>query len=248
MTAKLEIKTKKFQKFEIKIKKFYQNFKKNQKNLKNEQKLEKFFYSRVLQLKNSVAFQLRGASEAGKYGAVAVLVRSPTSHSVYSVHAGFLKYDPEAPKIPGASITVEDAQLLDRFQTRGENLILKLRIDSKPEGKAQSRNLIVDFKGWKYPEQFILIIANLDSWDIGEGALDGASGAALAIQALFTLKNLGFKTKRTIRIVLFSGHEFGGIGAKSFFQNQKNQSIKMILNPGGGAFKPSGLKFKGKFC
>lgn len=201
----------------------------------------------VLQYAVSVAYQLRGASEAAKYGAIAVLVRSPTSHSVYSAHAGLVEYDPKLPQIPTASITVEDAELLDRFQARGESLTVRLRIDSHPDGNTTSRNLLIDYKGWKYPEEIVIFVGHLDSWDIGEGALDGGSAIALAMQVLSTLKTLGLKTKRTIRVALFTGHKFGEIGAKNYFENHINGSIRMVLDPGGGAFKPSGLMLKGMF-
>jgi len=54
----------------------------------------------------SVDYRLDGASRAAKYGAKAILVRSVASVSVYSVHTGYMEYDPKYPKIPSAAITV----------------------------------------------------------------------------------------------------------------------------------------------
>lgn len=54
----------------------------------------------------SADYRVWGASYAAKYGAVAVLVRSVTPESIYSVHAGNMHYDPNYSKIPAAAITV----------------------------------------------------------------------------------------------------------------------------------------------
>ena len=60
----------------------------------------------------NVRYRIRGASEAAKLGAKAVLVRSVTSQSLSTPHTGTLRYDPEQPKIPAAAITLEDAEQL----------------------------------------------------------------------------------------------------------------------------------------
>lgn len=68
----------------------------------------------------SVQYRANGADRAAKYGAVAALVRSVASRSVYSVHAGMQNSD----KIPIAAITVEDAEMFQRMQDRGQKITL----------------------------------------------------------------------------------------------------------------------------
>ena len=42
----------------------------------------------------SVVYRVDGPSIAAKYGARAMLVRSIASESIYSVHTGYMTYDP----------------------------------------------------------------------------------------------------------------------------------------------------------
>lgn len=57
-----------------------------------------------------------------------MLVRSIASGSIYSVHAGYQEYDPDQPKIPAAAITVEDAEMFQRMQDRGQKIIVELNL------------------------------------------------------------------------------------------------------------------------
>jgi hypothetical protein len=57
----------------------------------------------------AVQFRSRGASEAAKLGAAAVLVRSVTLRTDDHPHAGMVAYEADAPKIPAAAISTRGA-------------------------------------------------------------------------------------------------------------------------------------------
>ena len=77
----------------------------------------------------AVVYRSTGADRAAKYGAVAALVRSVASKSIYSVHAGVQ----HSTAIPIAAITVEDAEMFARMQARGQKINLELKLENKQE-------------------------------------------------------------------------------------------------------------------
>ena len=69
---------------------------------------------------------------------------------------------------------------------------------------------MAEIKGSELPDERVIIGGHLDSWDLGQGALDNGTGAMAVLEAARTLKALGWKPKRTITFVLFTGEEEGG--------------------------------------
>ena len=55
----------------------------------------------------------------------------------------------------------------------------------------------------------MIVSGHLDSWDLGQGAIDDASGVAVSMQVLQILKQLKLKPKRTIRFVAWMNEENG---------------------------------------
>nr|XP_029499540.1 carboxypeptidase Q-like [Oncorhynchus nerka] len=71
------------------------------------------------------------------------------------------------------------------------------------------------------PLQVVLLSGHLDSWDVGQGAMDDGGGALISWEALSLLKDLGLRPRRTLRTVLWSAEEQGGVGAQQYFQLHK---------------------------
>jgi carboxypeptidase Q len=82
---------------------------------------------------------------------VGALVRSVTPDSIYSVHAGVMHYDENYPKIPAAAITVEDAEMFQRMQDRGQKIVVHLNMENKFVTGAYSNNVIFEIKGAEKP-------------------------------------------------------------------------------------------------
>lgn len=63
----------------------------------------------------------------------------------------------------------------------------------------QSRNVIADITGFSAPEKVVVVSGHIDSWDVGEGALDDGGGIFISWNALKVLKHLGLRARRTMR-------------------------------------------------
>jgi carboxypeptidase Q len=163
----------------------------------------------------TVQYRYSGASEAAKVGAVASLIRSVGPYSMDTPHTGVMKYEDGVRKIPHAAITVEDAMMLQRMQDRGQKIVVKLKMSAKMFPDAKSRNVIAEIRGSEKPEEIVVIGGHIDSWDVGQGAMDDAGGCMVAWDALNVIQSLGLKPKRTIRCVLWTNEENGLGGGKA---------------------------------
>lgn len=74
---------------------------------------------------------------------------------------------------------------------------LKMQAQSYPD--TQSRNVIADITGSSAPEKTVVISGHIDSWDVGQGAMDDGGGIFISWTALKLLKHLGLRPRRTVR-------------------------------------------------
>jgi Zn-dependent M28 family amino/carboxypeptidase len=164
----------------------------------------------------TVRFRSNGASLAAKQGALAALVRSATGRSIASPHTGSLSYAEDVPQVPAAAITVEDALWLRRMAAAGESVTLSLQMEAKLEAEADSANVIAEIRGRERPDEVVVLGAHYDSWDVGQGAHDDGCASVAAWHALTTLKELGLRPRRTLRVVLFTNEENGLRGGRAY--------------------------------
>ncbi|CAF3093294.1 unnamed protein product [Rotaria sp. Silwood2] len=194
-----------------------------------------------------VAYRSAGASHAAKCGALASLSRSAASHSIDSPHTGMMSYDPLYPKIPAASLSVEHADMLERFQQRNQAIEIFLYMEAQTLPDVTGYNLVAEIKGSTLPNETVLVSGHLDSWDVGQGAMDDGGGAMISWTVLSLLHSLNIRAKRTIRCVLWSCEEFGGIGGDQYFLAHEDEvpSMSIVMESDMGVFRPLGLEFEG---
>lgn len=195
---------------------------------------------------STVKYRLNGASKAAKKGAVAALVRSITPYSHSTPHTGLMEYDDADNKIPIAAITAEDADQLLRMQNSGNNLTIKLTM-SATSGTKVSRNTIADFKGLTHEKKVVVVSGHLDSWDVGDGAMDDGGGAFISWLAPVVLKKLNLRPRRTLRTILWTGEEQGFIGAIAYEKahREDNDDLNFVMESDYGTFSPLGLMYSG---
>jgi carboxypeptidase Q len=188
-----------------------------------------------------------GPSAAAKVGAVACLIRSVASASIRSPHTGALRYDSTAARIPAGALSVEDAMMLHRFQDRGERIIVTLRMGAHTLPDAPSRNVVAEITGRSKPDEVVVLGGHIDSWDVGQGAMDDGGGSVAAWEAVRLLHRLGLRPRRTVRVVLWTNEENGGRGALAYRDAHQKDLPKHVLamESDNGVFNPKGYTFVG---
>jgi hypothetical protein len=195
----------------------------------------------------AVLYRGQGATEAGRLGAVAALVRSVGGATYRLPHTGALRYSADVPKIPSAAVSAEDADLLAHLTSEGRvRMHLVLTPETLPD--AVSYNVVADLKGSEHPEQIVVVSGHLDSWDLGTGALDDGAGCVMAMQAVQLLKQLHLRPKRTIRVVLWMNEENGLMGARTYATDHKNEMLNHFaaIEADIGSGRPMGFYASGK--
>ncbi len=191
----------------------------------------------------TVPYRVRGASEAARHGAVASMLRSVGPVSLQTPHTGTLVYADDAPRIPHAALTIEGAEFVQRLADRGERVVLTLRMEAEMLPDAVSRNVVGELVGREHPEEVVVVGGHIDSWDVGQGAMDDAGGVVVTWEAVRVLKELGLRPRRTIRVVAWTNEENGLRGAAAYRDAHRSELDDHVLavEIDGGVFAPLGL-------
>ena len=195
----------------------------------------------------TVRYRMAGADSAASVGAVASLIRSVTPYSQQTPHTGTMVYGDSVLRIPHAAITPEDAALLHRMQDRGERVVVRLRMGAQMLPDAVSRNVVGELRGSEFPDEVVILGGHIDSWDVGQGAMDDGGGVVAAWEAVRLLHDLGLRPRRTIRVVGWTNEENGLRGASGYRDAHLGEvdDIVLAMESDGGVFKPSGFGFGG---
>lgn len=181
-----------------------------------------------------------GPSEAARYGAVGVVVRSLTLANDDFPHTGMTSYNDSLPKIPACAISTKGADGLSSWlknkMAGTVSMHFKLHCQTLPD--VLSYNVIGEIRGTEKPNEIIVVGGHLDSWDNGQGAHDDGAGCVQSVEALRLLKVLGLKPKRTLRAVLFMNEENGVKGGNEYARvaalDKKSKHIAAIESDAGG--------------
>ncbi|NJM53927.1 MAG: M20/M25/M40 family metallo-hydrolase [Blastocatellia bacterium] len=173
------------------------------------------------------------------------MVRSAGGSQNRVAHTGGMRYAEGVMKIPAASVTYEDAELIAHLAKTGK-VRMKLTLTPKTYPDTTSYNVLADLKGSEKPDEIVVVGGHLDSWDLGTGALDDAVGVAMAMQTLFSIKELKLRPKRTIRLVAFMNEENGFVGANTYAAEADAAKHFAAIEGDLGAGHPIGFIFAGK--
>ena len=195
----------------------------------------------------TVRFRSAGASRAARHGAIAMLIRAVGPPGLRTPHTGALNYAADAPKIPAAAISTEDADRLQRMSDRGQRGVVRLKMDARFEADVESANVVGEIRGREKPDEVVVVSGHLDSWDVGAGATDDGGGCVVAWEAVRMMKKLNLRPRRTVRVVLWTNEENGGRGGLAYRDQHRAELAKHVLmiESDGGVFRPLGFGFSG---
>ena len=163
-----------------------------------------------------------GASTAADKGAVALVIRSIGTDSDRLPHTGMQRYAEGSTKIPAVALSNPDADLLSNMVRRRKPVTLRLDIDAGHTGATKTEyNVIGEIRGRKLPDEVVVIGGHLDSWDLGTGAIDDASGVAITMAAGAMIGRLDKAPLRTIRVIAFANEEQGVFGGRAYAETHK---------------------------
>jgi len=111
----------------------------------------------------------------------------------------------------------------------GTPLTLTERIEIDGGGAYQAQNVVAEIRGATKPDEVVIFGAHLDSWDLGDGALDNGANVALMIDVARQIKRLGLRPARTIRLALWNGEEQGMIGSFGYTKTHAAELDKHVL-------------------
>ncbi len=164
----------------------------------------------------AVPARVNGAVEAARRGALALGIRSIGTDRERIAHTGAMRYEIGVPRIPAFAVSVPDAESLAALHAQGQSLRIQLQLQATSDVEATTHNVIGEVAGTDLAHEIVLISAHLDSWDLGQGAVDDAAGVAIVTAAAALLQRLGARPRRTVRVVLFGNEENGFDGARAY--------------------------------
>lgn len=189
-----------------------------------------------------------GPSQAAKFGAVGVIVRSLTTAYDDYPHTGGTAYQEGIPQIPAAAISTVGAETLSKAIAAGPAGAVKfyLKQSCRTLPDVLSYNVIGEITGSENPEKIITVGGHLDSWDLAEGAHDDGTGIVQSIEVLRIFKALGIRPRCTMRAVMFMNEENGARGGVKYAElaKAKNETHIAALESDAGGFTPRGFSFE----
>lgn len=158
-------------------------------------------------------------------GATAMLRDSEKPYALLNMGDAGLNFEPS--RLPIAYISHPDYEWLLRL-AKADQGTFRINLDGKfSQGPVSATNTIAQIRGSEHPDEQVIIGGHLDSWDLGEGAVDDGTGVMAVLEAARLLKSLGWTPKRTLTFALFFGEEQGVAGSRAFVKKHATEADKI---------------------
>jgi len=186
-------------------------------------------------------------------GAAAVLQDAGKPHGLLTASGGWQGLDrpSAADPIPALFVAHEHYALLYRLASRPAPARTRVELEVTNRfipGPIAVYNTVGEIRGREKPDEYVILGAHLDSWDLAQGTTDNGTGSMVVLEAARILAHCGTAPKRTIRFVLFSGEEQGLHGSRAYVKQHKYElpRISMCLAHDTGTGRVIGMGLQGR--
>src|SRR5258705_4764239 len=194
--------------------------------------------ARQQQFNNDQPFLLRNA------GALGILLDAGKEQDLLNMSGSPNRVLP----LPQVVVAHEEYAMFDRLIGLGVTPQLQASIQNTLNMKdsVPQWNTVAEIRGTEHPGQVVIVGAHLDSWDLGTGTTDNATGSMATLEAARIIAQSGLKPKRTTRFILFTGEEQGLIGSRKYAEQHAAEADSIqaviVLDNGAGAVTRQALQ------
>ncbi|MFP4544669.1 MAG: M28 family peptidase [Candidatus Kapaibacterium sp.] len=154
--------------------------------------------------------------------------------------SGVSNFDGKPCAIPAYSLTKEEGLWIKRLLKR--NIAVELEIETNSYiQEVETANAVITFPG--ETDSSIVIGAHIDSWDIGQGAIDNGQGSAVLFELARVFNQVSPRNHYSVKMVWFNGEELGLWGSKEYARRHSGETAAMINLDMTG--KPTGINIMG---
>jgi len=154
---------------------------------------------------------------AAERGAVATLIRSAGTSRHRFAHTGGMLRSGTTARIPGIALANADADLLTYAVVSAEPVSVRLHSTARDLPPTQTANVIAEVPGrGRLADEIVVLGAHLDSWDLGTGAIDDATGVGVIVAAAKLIMDETNGPRRTLRVILYGAEEIGIYGGDQY--------------------------------
>jgi carboxypeptidase Q len=171
-------------------------------------------------------------------GVAVVLIDAAKPHGLLDMTGSWPDTDKSPDRVSGRQplpalfVVHEHYALLWRLATRPAPAHTRLAVEvtnTFVPGPVTVYNTVGEITGSEKPDEFVVVAAHLDSWDLGQGTTDNGTGTCVVLETARTLMKSGIRPKRTIRFCLFTGEEQGLFGSKEYVKGHKDEMARTSL-------------------
>jgi hypothetical protein len=166
-------------------------------------------------------------------------------HGLLVAYGGWRGTDRAAQaKLPQLVVAHEHYAMLYRLASRPAPAVTRVEVEIANTfipGPITCFNTVGEVKGSERPDEFVVVGAHLDSWDLATGTMDNGTGSCVVLEtarAVAALAKQGYRPKRTIRFCLFTGEEQGLHGSKEYVKKHADEmprtSLALVHDTGTG--------------